>query len=136
MKRGREEKDEHHDSKKMKRVREDFLKACEDGNLTKVEELIESVKENASGRDDMFGSALRHAAKQGHVDVVKVLIRNGANVNAVDKDIWKALHYAASRGHIDVAKVLIQNGADVNAVVNDKETAHGNNYCTSIFESS
>ena len=61
----------------------------------------------------------------GHVDVAKVLIQNGADVNAVDEDKWTALHFAAENGHVDVAKVLIQNGADVNAVVDveDKWTA-------------
>ena len=48
---------------------------------------------------------------------MKVLIQNGADVNAIGsrhKDF--ALHYAAYWGHLDVVKVLIQNGADVNAV--------------------
>ena len=53
----------------------------------------------------------------GHVDVAKVLIQNGADVKW-----WTTLHFAAEKGHVDVAKVLIQNGADVNAV-DDKETA-------------
>ena len=61
-------------------------------------------------------TALHVAAKNGHVDVAKVLIQNGADVNAVEKDKWTALHLAARNGHVDVAKVLIQNGADVNAV--------------------
>ena len=64
-------------------------------------------------------TALHFAAKNGHVDVAKVLIQNGADVNAVEKDKdGTALHGARSltNGHVDVAKVLIQNGADVNAV--------------------
>ena len=56
------------------------------------------------------------AAQKGHVDVVKVLIQNGADVNAVEEYKETALHTAALNGHVDVAKVLIQNGADVNAV--------------------
>ena len=56
-------------------------------------------------------------SSNGHVDVVKVLIQNGADVNAVDKDKWTALAQRMQEaGHVDVVKVLIQNGADVNAV--------------------
>ena len=33
----------------------------------------------------MDGTSLHIAAKNGHVDVAKVLIQNGADVNAVDE---------------------------------------------------
>ena len=69
------------------------------------------------------GQHFTWAAWHGHVDVVKVLIQNGADVNAVAVNKWTALHFAAENGHVDVAKVLIQNGADVNAVHKDKRTA-------------
>ena len=52
----------------------------------------------------------------GHVDVVKVLIQSGADVNAEDENKSTALHMTAFEGHVDVAKVLLQNGANVNAV--------------------
>ena len=51
-----------------------------------------------------------------YVDVAKVLLQNGADVNAVECNKQTALHIAAEYGHVDVAKVLLQNGADVNAV--------------------
>ena len=54
---------------------------------------------------------------------MKLLIQNGADVNAVTE--WKetALHKAAWNGHVDVAILLLENGADVNAVDFQKETA-------------
>ena len=52
-------------------------------------------------------TALHYVAREGHVDVVSVLIQNGADVNAVNKDKWTALHFALGNGHVDVAKVLI-----------------------------
>ena len=67
---------------------------------------------------DWNKTALHIAAQEitEHVDVVKVLIQNGADVNAVLDDGTTALHFAVSEGHTDFAKVLIQNGTDVNAV--------------------
>ena len=44
-------------------------------------------------------TALHEAALEGHVDVVKVLIQNGADVNAVDAVKKTALHIAAEEGH-------------------------------------
>ena len=63
--------------------------------------------------------------RDGHVDVAKVLIQNGADVSS-KKTNWTALHIAAEKGHVDVAKVLIENGADVNAVEWEKldSTSH------------
>ncbi|NBR95132.1 MAG: ankyrin repeat domain-containing protein, partial [Proteobacteria bacterium] len=43
-------------------------------------------------------------------ETVKILIQNGANVNALDNDGSAPLHYATS----EVAEVLIKNGAKVN----------------------
>ena len=73
-------------------------------------------------RSNNTGTALHIVAQFGYVDVAKVLIRNGADVNAVDEDNWTALHFTAYNGHVDVAQVLLQNGTDVDAVTNMKST--------------
>ena len=61
------------------------------------------------------------AAGEGHVDVVKVLLQNGAGANAVMGCCEKCEYTAPSqlKGRADVAKVLIQSGADVNALANE-----------------
>ena len=68
-------------------------------------------------------TALHIAAWYGHADVVKVLIQNGADVNAVDDDKQTALHKAAEFNRIDVVKVLLENGAHVNIMSTYGETA-------------
>lgn len=46
----------------------------------------------------------------------KELIKNGADVNTVDKNGRTALMFATIEGRTDIVKELIKNGVDVNAV--------------------
>ena len=62
------------------------------------------------GRTDLHWAAIMNA-----VEVAKVLITQGADVNAKDEDGWTALHWAAEGNAFEVAEVLIAHGADVNA---------------------
>ena len=48
-------------------------------------------------------------------EVLKFLVKNGADVNATDKDGKTVLHVAARGKNLDVVKFLVGNGADVNA---------------------
>ena len=56
------------------------------------------------------------AAREGHVDVVTVLLANNADPNQATTDKYGTtpLHVAAIAGHVDVATVLLANYADPN----------------------
>jgi uncharacterized protein len=45
------------------------------------------------------------------LEVVKLLIKNNAKVDATDNDGQTVLHHAASRGQLEVVKWLIDNYA-------------------------
>ena len=102
---------------------ETYYSACEDGNMAYVQEFIKCEGDMRVGQT--YGrSGLQMAAGSGHVDIVKVLIENGANVNILDfEDFSTVLYRAAYTGHADIAKLLIQNGAHVNATMRYRETA-------------
>ena len=65
---------------------------------------------------------LHLAAYWDHTKIVKLLIAEGADVNAKDEDGMTPLHEAALWGHNEVAELLIANGAEVNAKDDDDQT--------------
>jgi ankyrin repeat protein len=58
---------------------------------------------------------LLKAVERGHTEVVALLIRAGANVNAVGNNGWTPLFVAAMHGHTEVAIQLLRAGAYVDA---------------------
>lgn len=64
-------------------------------------------------------TALHLAAMTMATDIAKLLIDNGAPVNASDKDGKTALHIAAITGNLDLFNCLVQKGAMLD--LNDKD---------------
>lgn len=63
---------------------------------------------------DIYGSsALNIAARNGSLDIVRLLISKGANVNH-DSRYAMPLHSAAYSGRADIADALLNAGADLN----------------------
>ena len=60
--------------------------------------------------------------KQECLDVIKLLIERGANVNLRSCDGETALHIASSFQLYDAAKILIENGASVNIIDDNNST--------------
>ncbi|CAG9773085.1 unnamed protein product [Ceutorhynchus assimilis] len=56
---------------------------------------------------------LMEAASAGHLDIVRLLVHHGAEVNAQSTSGNTPLMYACAGGHTDVVKFLLENGANV-----------------------
>ena len=67
------------------------------------------VKNNHEGREP-----LHIAARRGHKKTVRLLVTQGADINAKDNDDYTPLHYALIGAHTEIATFLIRAGADVN----------------------
>jgi cytohesin len=68
--------------------------------------------------DKVDSTPLLNAIYVGNIDIVKSLIKNGANVNAIINDNGDIGHYplldAIKKGNNDIAKLLIEKGANDN----------------------
>jgi len=66
---------------------------------------------------------LLSAAGSGCIDVARLLVDRGANVNAKDADGWTPLIKAAQAGHADTVQLLMDHGADMTAADSNGRTA-------------
>ncbi|XP_041364259.1 ankyrin repeat domain-containing protein 50-like [Gigantopelta aegis] len=80
-------------------------------NVTLVKEILESdfdVDFQYRGQ-----TALQLAVREGNLEICRLLIERGADVNMRDAEMNSLLNSACWRGHADIAKLLIENQADI-----------------------
>ena len=58
---------------------------------------------------------LYDACEKGKVDVARLLLDKGAEVDRADKDGATPLYIACQQGHVDVARLLLERGAVVDS---------------------
>jgi len=94
------------------------------GHTAAVKALLEAgAPVNERGKNPMANLPLHAAAAGRKVDIVILLIENGAAVNARQHGGWTALHAAAQNGDANIVHVLIGAGADVKARADNNQTA-------------
>lgn len=111
----------------------EIFKSARAGLTGNVKRLLSLGK--ASAKDTtMFGTTLLHSAsKSGNMELVHLLIQEGADVNAQDEDGESPLHGAMARSdNYDVARILIENGADLSSKAVDGKTPFHNIFNNTI----
>ncbi len=70
---------------------------------------------NESDKSRFANTALDAAVAADHIEVVRVLLAAGANVNVRSAGAATPLHKAAMNGNAEIAALLLDRGADMNA---------------------
>ena len=61
------------------------------------------------------GTPLLIASEKGAIELVRLVLENGADVNTQTESNPSALLVASKNGHLETVRLLLENGADVNA---------------------
>ena len=89
--------------------------AAKSGDVKRLAALLDQHPERLLARAKPYEwSLLHHAARNGHLAAVDLLLRRGLDVNIREKgDNTYAMHWAAAAGHLDVVRRLADAGGDV-----------------------
>ncbi|KAG8444605.1 hypothetical protein GDO86_009678 [Hymenochirus boettgeri] len=105
----------------------DLVKAAAEGDLTMLKclgvtahpnyDTLNSVRLSSEHKSDWVAArafaALYIACHRGHMDIVRFLLRNGANVLGKTPLGTSPLHVAAASGHCDCIDELLAHGAEI-----------------------
>ena len=95
----------------------------DDGDVAAIQTAIDSGHDincvDNSDRWNLLHCVLTPIMWQPNVDVIRVLLENGAAVNQSDREQWTPLHFAARTGCVETLRLLLAAGANPN-VPDDK----------------
>ncbi|MBI5421749.1 ankyrin repeat domain-containing protein [Candidatus Peregrinibacteria bacterium] len=87
--------------------------ACRTGNAPLVKALLEKGANPNGKSGELLHTPLMEAAMQGRYNLIRVLIRHKAEINAVDVDCRTALMFAAMKGNPKTVMMLLLAKPDV-----------------------
>ena len=97
----------------------ELIVAAEEGDSAKVMALLNKGADvNATTAYDGI-TPLMYACDSGHYMVAKILLVNGAEVDAIPYNSLSAFHSAAIKGNWQIGELLIQHGANINIKDNE-----------------
>ncbi|KAF7690083.1 hypothetical protein HF521_011887 [Silurus meridionalis] len=102
-----------------------FLQACE--NAQECEDmclrLLERGADPNSANQVTGRTSLMEAVRAGAVQLVRAILKRGANVNTLDINRFNAVHFAAEGGYLEILQVLSAYVADMGVMTAEGNTA-------------
>uniref|UniRef100_A0A1I7UCQ4 ANK_REP_REGION domain-containing protein n=1 Tax=Caenorhabditis tropicalis TaxID=1561998 RepID=A0A1I7UCQ4_9PELO len=86
------------------------------GNTSVAKQIVQIDQESIDETDNEGWSALLNAAHGGFVDIVRLLLENGASVDQPDLMGWSPLMWGVYKNHLDVVDLLLNSRAHVNLI--------------------
>lgn len=94
----------------------DIIDVCKRGDLDSLKFILYENRSEVNRCDvNNGGTPLIYASMNGHRDLVRFLLANGADVNAKNKLGNTALHCASWNGYKDICELLVRFNADINS---------------------
>ncbi len=84
--------------------------AARRGNDEIVKVLLEHPKVHVDDKDNSGKTALHLACSEGHSKVCQLLLKFGADIEAVTADKMTPLHNAILHGHSEVTRMILNRG--------------------------
>lgn len=94
----------------------DLLKqAIEAKDVAKLKFALKYQQAKINEQDENGETVLHQSCLSGQLEIVRLLVENGAELELRDDRGWTCLHYAAFGGRVDVVNFLINSCVDVTA---------------------
>ncbi|XP_069635275.1 ankyrin repeat domain-containing protein 29 isoform X2 [Haliaeetus albicilla] len=97
--------------------------AARKGNLALLQLLLNSGRVDVDCKDSLGTTALMVASYYGHIDCVRELVLQGADINLQREDGGTALLAACQYGHAKVVETLLKHGANIHDQLYDGASA-------------
>jgi ankyrin repeat protein len=99
----------------------DLFAGVREGDLERVRQAVDTgieldqrISYSTKNRSESSGwTALMVAVQQGHLEIARWLVEQGADVNAKNQHQYSALSMAIEGNHAELIKLLAQHGADL-----------------------
>lgn len=108
----------------MDKCQNELIKCIQDNDLEGAKLCLKEKKTRIDCVDENGMTAISHAAYKGNIELCKILLDRGANVNSSEHEHgYTPLMFAGIGGHLKVVSLLLEHGASTTAVNKVNRTA-------------